>query len=44
MYHFAMGVDQNDSKAVYWYRKAAEQGCAFAQRNLDRLTKKSSKE
>ena len=28
------GVPEDDAKAVYWYRKAAEQGIAKAQSNL----------
>ena len=28
------GVEQNDEQAVFWYRKAAEQGDATAQFNL----------
>ena len=34
MYENGKGVDQNDSTAVEWYRKAAEQGHADAQYNL----------
>ena len=31
MYQFGNGVDVNNSTAVEWYRKAAEQGYANAQ-------------
>lgn len=31
IYDFGEGIEQNDSKAVEWYRKAAEQGHAEAQ-------------
>ncbi len=34
MYHYGRGVDKNDSTALKWYRKAAEQGHADAQSNL----------
>jgi len=34
MYHFGLGVGKNDSSAVEWYRKAAEQGHADAQFSL----------
>ena len=34
MYATGCGVDKNDTKAVYWYRKAAEQGNAMAENNL----------
>ncbi|MCF5729895.1 SEL1-like repeat protein [Aeromonas veronii] len=33
-YDFGEGVEQNDSKAVEWYRKAAEKGLPAAQFNL----------
>ena len=31
MYNDGVGVTQNDVLAIYWYRKAAEQGVASAQ-------------
>ena len=34
MYSKGQGVPQDDKQAVYWYRKAAEQGFASAQSNL----------
>ncbi|EET45191.1 Sel1 repeat protein [Neisseria sicca ATCC 29256] len=34
MYEKGQGVRQDDKQAVYWYRKAAEQGNAKAQYNL----------
>jgi TPR repeat protein len=34
MYDNAKGVSQDDSEAVNWYRKAAEQGLGSAQYNL----------
>lgn len=33
-YHFAQGVEEDQSRAVEWYRKAAEQGYIDAQYNL----------
>jgi len=42
MYENGFGVDQNDSTAVKWYRKAAKQGDANARNNLNRLTDKLS--
>ena len=34
MYHYGRGVPQDDLEAVKWFRKAAEQGYAKAQKNL----------
>ena len=34
MYDNGQGVSENDKMAVYWYRRAAEQGNAEAQFNL----------
>jgi hypothetical protein len=34
MYYKGEGVPQDSSQAVYWYRKAVEQGDASAQYNL----------
>ena len=34
LYHYGLGVDQNHSGAVKWYRKAAEQGLIEAQFSL----------
>ncbi|ENO3979181.1 sel1 repeat family protein [Aeromonas veronii] len=34
MYQHGKGTEQNDRKAVYWYRKAAKQGNADAQCDL----------
>lgn len=34
MYKNGLGVEQNHSEAVTWYRKAADQGLAAAQNNL----------
>ena len=36
MYESGHGVEQDDEQAVFWYRKAAEQGYANAQNNLGR--------
>lgn len=36
-YHFAQGVEEDQSRAVEWYRKAAEQGHASAQAYLGLL-------
>ncbi len=33
-YDKGQGVPQDYSEAVYWYKKAADQGLAFAQNNL----------
>jgi len=33
-YHNGFGVRQDDKQALYWYRKAAEQGSSEAQYNL----------
>jgi TPR repeat protein len=37
MYEYGEGTTQGSSKAVVWYRKAAEQGLAVAQYNLARM-------
>ena len=37
MYQFGRGVDDNDSTAVEWLRRAAEQGRADAKFNLGRM-------
>ena len=37
MYAAGRGVARDDTEAVAWYRKAAEQGNALAQQNLDRM-------
>ena len=37
MFENGRGVAQDNSQAVRWYRKAADQGNAFAQVDLDRL-------
>ena len=34
MYNHGEGVVHDDQQAVYWYRKASEQGFAIAERNL----------
>ena len=34
MYQYGHGVDQNDTEALNWYHKAAEQGYASAQNNI----------
>ena len=34
MYAQGQGVPQNYKQAVYWYKKSANQGDAFAQSNL----------
>ena len=34
MYYYGYGVKQDYAEAVKWYRKAAEQGNAYAQFNL----------
>ena len=34
MYDYGLGVIEDDTQAVYWFRKAAEQGHAKAQYNL----------
>ena len=38
-YENGYGVTQNMGKAVKWYRKAAEQGDAYAQRRLENILK-----
>jgi hypothetical protein len=40
MYHNGEGVPQNYAEAVRWYRKAANQGDAEAQRALDHMDRK----
>ena len=37
MYATGEGVPENDSEAVKWYRKAADQGYASAQNNLGNM-------
>jgi TPR repeat protein len=37
MYANGLGVPQDYNKALYWYKKAAEQGYAPAKANLERL-------
>ena len=37
MYANGRRVEQDDEQAVFWYRKAAEQGYAEAQENLTKL-------
>ena len=37
MYNNGYGIEQDKTKAVEWYRKAAEQGYARAQNNLKKL-------
>ena len=37
MYAIGRGIEQDDEAAVYWFRKAAEQGDASAQENLKTL-------
>ncbi len=39
MYQKGIGVKQDDSRAVYWYVKCAEQGSATCQVNLARMYK-----
>jgi TPR repeat protein len=34
MYHLGLGLDQNISQAIDWYRKSAEQGYGVASNNL----------
>jgi TPR repeat protein len=34
MYHLGLGLEQNISQAVEWYRKSAEQGYGVASNNL----------
>ena len=36
-YYYGNGVTQDYTQAVYWYRKAAEQGHAIAQNNLGNM-------
>ncbi len=36
-YRDGEGVPQDDAEAVKWFRRAAEQGYAYAQRNLGRM-------
>ena len=36
-YEFGLGTDKNFAKAVYWYTRAAGQGCDEAKENLKRL-------
>lgn len=40
MYIKGIGVEEDDMKAVEWFRKAAEQGNAYAQRNLELMYRK----
>jgi len=42
MYENGWGVDKNHSKAVEWYRKAAEQGHTEAKERLQYLSIKRS--
>jgi len=37
MYANGLGIPQDYNKAVYWYKKAAEQGDAAAKANLEYL-------
>ena len=37
MYDLGYGIEQDKTKAVEWYRKAAEQGNAISQANLGRM-------
>jgi TPR repeat protein len=34
MYQYGLGVSKDETEAVKWYRKSAEQGNAFGQNNL----------
>ena len=38
MYDLGQGTPQNDKEALKWYRKAAEQGYAKAQNNLQGMS------
>ncbi len=40
MYENGEGVAKDDKQAVYWYRKAADQGYASAQYNLGLMYEK----
>ena len=40
MYEKGLGVDQSDTEAARWYRRAAEQGHALAQNNLGEMYEK----
>ena len=37
MYRDGRGVEQNDDQAIYWYRKAADQGHADAQKIISEM-------
>jgi len=37
MYLYGLGVPQDYNKALYWFKKAAEQGYARAKANLEYL-------
>ena len=39
MYDTGRGVPQDDAEAVRWFRLAAEQGNAWAQKRLDAMLK-----
>jgi uncharacterized protein len=39
MYEEGRGVGQSDAEAVAWYRKAAEQGNAYAKKKIEKLVK-----
>lgn len=42
MYDEGYGAEQNDEQAAYWFRKAAEQGHAKAQHNLELIHAKET--
>ena len=43
MYDFGNGVPENDTDAIRWYRRAAEQGNAKAQGMLERMNAKEER-
>ena len=43
MYDFGNGVPENDTEAIRWYRRAAEQGNAKAQGMLERMNAKEER-
>ena len=40
MYYYGLGVEQDYTEALRWFKKAAEQGYVDAQYWVDKLTKK----
>ena len=40
-YNYGFGVEKNKNKAIYWYKKAAEQGHEGVLEKLEKLIKKN---